>query len=200
MYFASAAEQEAWMLNKTLYTFDRNSYQREGRGTFKVGWVADALGSSVINQLYSSNYMMFKNTNFAAEGHLGYICRYALTPHFAVQGDARLSIMEGNFDRERITGVERMAPDIEFSLMAGICYDFNFRSKERRQKYYVEKNIIPYNTTEMPKFVAFIQQEDLDVVRYIDLITIVQYDTINDSVAILYPMSSKPFSASVICI
>lgn len=64
MYFASAAEQEAWMLNKTLYTFDRNSYQREGRGTLKVGWVADALGSSVINQLYSSNYMMFKNTNF----------------------------------------------------------------------------------------------------------------------------------------
>ncbi len=135
---------------------------------------------------YSHDWHMFKNTNFAAEGHLGYICRYALTPYFAVQGDARLSIMEGNFDRERITGVERMAPDIEFSLMAGICYDFNFRSKERRQKYYVEKNIIPYNTTEMPKFVAFIQQEDLDVVRYIDLITIVQYDTINDSVAILY--------------
>lgn len=64
MYFASAAEQEAWMLNKTLYTFDRNSYQRVSRGKLKVGWVADTLGSSVINQLYSSNYMMFKNTNF----------------------------------------------------------------------------------------------------------------------------------------
>lgn len=64
MYFANAAEQEAWMLNKTLYTFDRNSYQRVSRGRLKVGWVADALGSSVINQLYSSNYMMFKNTNF----------------------------------------------------------------------------------------------------------------------------------------
>lgn len=64
MYFANAAEQEAWMLNKVLYTFDKNSYQRVSRGRFKVGWVADALGSSVINQLYSSNYMMFKNTNF----------------------------------------------------------------------------------------------------------------------------------------
>ena len=64
MYFANAAEQEAWMLNKTLYTFDRNSYQRVSRGRLKVGWVADSLGSSVINQLYSSNYMMFKNTNF----------------------------------------------------------------------------------------------------------------------------------------
>lgn len=64
MYFATPSEQEQWMLGKALYTFDRNSYQRVSRGRLKVGWVADALNSSVIIQLYNSNYMMFKNSNF----------------------------------------------------------------------------------------------------------------------------------------
>lgn len=133
---------------------------------------------------YSTEFGTFKNTNFAAEGHFGYILRYSFTPHFSVQADARLSIMEGNFDRERIPGVELLAPDIEFSVMAGLCYDFNFRSDKKRRNYYVEKGIIPYNSIEMPKYVAYIQQEDLDVVRYTDYITITYYDTIDDSVSI----------------
>ncbi len=64
MYFANASQQEEWMLSKAIYTFERISYQRSGRGKIKVGWVADALGGSVISSLYNSNYMMFKNTNF----------------------------------------------------------------------------------------------------------------------------------------
>ena len=45
---------------------------------------------------YSHDWHMFKNTNFAAEGHLGYICRYALTPYFAVQGDAERTHVSGS--------------------------------------------------------------------------------------------------------
>ena len=134
---------------------------------------------------YSPEFGTFKNTNLAAEGHLGYIFRYVVTPHFSIQADARLSIMEGNFDRERIPGVELMAPDIEFSVMAGVCYDFNLRSDKKRRDYYVEKGIVPYNSIELPKYVTFIQQEDLDVVRYTDYVTITYYDTIDDSISIL---------------
>lgn len=133
---------------------------------------------------YSADFGTFKNTNLAAEGHLGYIVRYSLTPHFGVQAEARLSVMEGNFDRERINGVELFSPDFEFSIMGGLSYDLNFRSEKKRRDYYVEKGIVPYNSTDLPKYVAYIQQEDLDVVRYTDLITITYYDTIDDSISI----------------
>jgi len=133
---------------------------------------------------YSKDFGDFKNTNFAAEGHIGYNCTYALSKHFNLMGDIRLSLLEGDFDRERIENVERMEPDLDFSVMAGISYDFCFRSERARRRYYVERGIIPYNYSELPKFISYVQQEDVDVIKVIDTIKVVQYDTIDDLVSI----------------
>ena len=133
---------------------------------------------------YSHDFGGFKNTNFAAEGHIGYICQYELSKHLNVFGSVQLSLLEGNFDRERLDGVEPLKPDLELAVMAGLSYDFHFRSEDRRRDYYVERNMIPYNAVTLPKFVKFIQQEDLDIIRYTEVRTITYYDTIIDSVSI----------------
>lgn len=140
--------------------------------------------SNFIGYSTSPAFKGFKNTNFAAEGHIGYNCQYALTKHINLFAGARLSLLEGNFDRERIPGVETMGPDWEFMVTAGIGYDFNFRSEKQRRNYYVEHNIIPYNAVELPKHVRFVQQEDLLVVKHTEVELITYYDTIDDSVSI----------------
>lgn len=140
--------------------------------------------SNAIGFSTTPGYKGFKNTNFAAEGHIGYNCQYALTEHINVFAGARLSLLEGNFDRERLPGVELMGPDWEFMVTGGVRYDFNFRSEKRRRNYYVEHNIIPYNSVDIPKYVRYVQQEDLEVVKYTELVTVTYYDTIDDSVAI----------------
>ena len=140
--------------------------------------------SNFIGYSTSPNYRGFKNTNFANEGHIGYIFKYELTKHINLQADARLSLIEGDFDRERIPGVELFSPDLDFSATVGLSYDFNFRSDRSRHDYYVEQGIIPYNTISTPKYITYVQVEDLDVIQIIDTIFTVNYDTINDSVII----------------
>ena len=140
--------------------------------------------SNFIGYSTSDDFKGFKNTNFANEGHIGYIAKYQLTKHLNIHADARISILEGDFDRERIPGVEKWGPDMDFTVMAGLTYDFNFRSENARRKYYVEKGILPYNTKDLPKYVAFVQVEDVDVIQVIDTITLVYYDTIDDIVHI----------------
>lgn len=120
------------------------------------------------------------NTNLAAEGHMGYIARYALTKHLNVEADIRLSILEGLFDREKLNGIEAMTPDLKIDFMAGICYDFNLRSDMKRIKQYTEEGSLAYGTTEIPKFHTFVQTEDVDMIQKIDTIFLVLYDTIND--------------------
>lgn len=135
---------------------------------------------------YSTEYHGFKNTNFANEGHVGYMAKYALTKHLNLHGDLRLSIMEGDFDRERIPNVEKFAPDMELSVMAGLTYDFNLRSDEKRLAYFIQEGLITPNSTEVPKFIAYIQIEDVDIIQKIDSLLIVQHDTIDDINTITY--------------
>lgn len=142
--------------------------------------------SNFIGYSTSEFYKGFKNTNFANEGHIGYIAKYSLTERLNIHSDIRLSILEGDFDRERIPGVETMAPDLDFSIMVGLSYDFNLRSERARRNYYVEHGIMPYNVGDMPKYVAYVQVEDLDVIQVLDTIIVTNYDTIDDLVTITH--------------
>ncbi len=130
----------------------------------------------------SDSFKGFKNTNFASEGHLGYFAQYELTKNFNIHADLKLSIIEGYFDRERVIGVETSAKDYDLSLMLGFSYDFNFRSEKARRNYYVERGILPYNATELPKHISFVQIQDVDIVQIFDTIVVVSYDTIDDIV------------------
>ena len=122
------------------------------------------------------------NTNFAAEGHIGYIFSYNISRHWSFHIDARLSLLEGLFDREKIPGVEKMTPDMNINVMGGLAYNFNWRSKTKRLKYYVEQNMLPYNMDpdSIPRFINYVQIEDVDVIEVIDTLLVVITDTIND--------------------
>ena len=122
------------------------------------------------------------NTNFAAEGHLGYIMSYNLSNHWSLNLDARLSLLEGLFDREKIPGVEKMMPDMNINIMGGITYNFNLRSKVNRMKYYVERNILPYtmDPDSLSRFINYVQIEDIDVIEIIDTLVYVYTDTVDD--------------------
>lgn len=124
----------------------------------------------------------FVNTNFAAEGHIGYMARYKLTRHWTVGLDARLSLIEGLFDREKLPGVEKMTPDMNLDVMGGLTYNFNLRSNTKRLQYYVEQNMLPYNMDpdSVPSFIDYIQIEDVDIINIIDTIYVYIHDTIND--------------------
>ena len=131
-------------------------------------------------------YRGLKNTNFANEGHLGYILKFALNENLNIHTDLRLSLMEGDFDRERIPNVEFLAPDLEFSFMGGITYDFNLRSEEKRLAYYVSQGVVSSEDKTMPKFITYVQVEDVDLIQKIDSLLIVQIDTIDDIRTINY--------------
>lgn len=125
------------------------------------------------------------NTNAANEGHIGYLGMWNLTGGLNLSADVRLSLMEGNFDRERIDGVETMSPDLELSVLAGITYDFNLRSNKMRRKYYVELGRIDYATDKVPPFVALKQTEEVIHVTRADTILVYQkYEADSPEIAI----------------
>lgn len=65
LYFDTIAQQTSYFLAKSVRTLTNYSYQRKNAGVMRVGWVADLFDqSSVISEMYMSNYMMFKNSNF----------------------------------------------------------------------------------------------------------------------------------------
>lgn len=64
LYFPTRAAQTEYFLSKGATIFEKNSYQRAGKGVLKVGAILDELGGSAIQSLFRSSYMMFKNTNF----------------------------------------------------------------------------------------------------------------------------------------
>lgn len=133
--------------------------------------------------------MNYHNTNTAAEGHLGYIGEYIITKNLSIGVDLRFSVVEGNFDRERIPGVEKMSVDFDASAMVQLTYNFNLRSEKSRRNYYVEQYQIPYNVGEMPRFMAYVQVEDEQIVRIIDTIKVLRYDTIDDEI-VFYQIDS----------
>ena len=141
-------------------------------------------GLSVRLSLSDNHPEVHNDPNRAAEGHIGYIARYKINDHWNLCGDARLSIVEGTFDREIVEGVEFMRPDMMFNFMAGVSYDFNFRSDTRRRKYYIEKGLIAYNAREIPKYVAYVQSEDIKIINMIDTIMVYRTEYIDDSVII----------------
>ena len=128
--------------------------------------------------------ILYFNTNFAAEGHIGYMPVWGINKHWNLYADARLSLVEGLFDREMLEGIEVLNTDLIFNLNVGVRYDFNLRSPEQRLRYYVEKGILPYSTAEVPKNIMYVQVQDVDIVQIFDTLTIIRYDTINDVVTL----------------
>lgn len=135
---------------------------------------SDKFGRSTIN----GNLV---NTNFAAEGHIGYILGCNISKHLSIHLDARLSLLEGLFDREKLPGVENMTPDMNINVMGGLTYNFHFRNKVKRFKYFVGNNILPYNVEpdSLPRFVNYVQWEEIENINITDTLLVYIVDTVN---------------------
>lgn len=65
LYFDNLQQQTDYFLAKTVHTFPKQSYTRKSRGWVRLGWNADQWpNNTIIQKLYDSTYMMFKNTNY----------------------------------------------------------------------------------------------------------------------------------------
>ena len=66
MYWATESDQNVYMTARVTLAINNNSYQRKSRGVIRVGWTADleTPKKGVINTLYNSNYMRFKNASY----------------------------------------------------------------------------------------------------------------------------------------
>lgn len=65
LYFDNISQQTNYFLAKRVHTFSKLSYVRRNRGWIRLGWNADQWpNNTIIQKLYDSTYMMFKNTNF----------------------------------------------------------------------------------------------------------------------------------------
>lgn len=64
LYFDNITQQTQYFINRSIRAFPGLTYQRKNRGWLRVGWNADPYGGSAIKDMYSSTYMMFKNTNY----------------------------------------------------------------------------------------------------------------------------------------
>ncbi len=130
--------------------------------------------------------ILTRHTNFAAEGHIGYMPVLSLNDHWNLYADVRLSLVEGLFDREKIENIEPLGTDLIFNVNIGTRIDFNLRSEEKRLRYYIEKGVIPYNTAKASKNIFYVQAEDVDIIQIFDTVRIVRYDTINDIITLNY--------------
>jgi hypothetical protein len=74
-----------------------------------------------------------------------------------------------------------MTPDMNINIMGGFVYNLNFRSNTSRLKFYVEQNILPYNfePDSLPRFVNYVQIEDIEVIEVIDTQFVYITDTVN---------------------
>lgn len=100
------------------------------------------------------------DANIAAEGHVGYMGRFSVSSHFSIYLDARLSLFEGNFDREKVSD-EHITPDLMPSLMVGVNYGFNWRRPTRRNAYYEQAGLVQNSSdTPIPQFLHYVQTAD----------------------------------------
>ncbi|MBP5547935.1 MAG: OmpA family protein [Bacteroidales bacterium] len=124
--------------------------------------------------------MLFNNTNYAAEGHIGYIGMRRLNKNFFLHGKAQISLIEGLFDRERLPNIELMTPDIDITAMVGITYRFNLRNDEVRIADFKKRKIVSDEATDVPENLAFVQVEEVQMYQQIDSIILTRYDTVYD--------------------
>lgn len=83
------------------------------------------------------NFSEVDTINHRSEAHIGYTCKYNISPSWSVYTDARLSFIERLFDREWISGIETPGPALDpiFNLHVGLMYKFHARTPEERDQF-----------------------------------------------------------------
>lgn len=94
LYFPNRNTQTNYFLNKTVYTFSNQSYQRKNRGWLRVGFPSDVYGGSVIKDLYNSSYMMFKNSNYENKWFYAFVDKVEYVNNNTVDVQYHIDVMQ----------------------------------------------------------------------------------------------------------
>lgn len=65
LYFDSTTSQYNYFVNKSVMTFENNTYQRVNKGACRLNVLSD--------KVYDVNYMMFKNTNYSGKWFYAFV-------------------------------------------------------------------------------------------------------------------------------
>ena len=111
-------------------------------------------------------------TNHRSEAHIGYVCKYNISPSWNIYIDVRASLVERLFDREWVSEVERFNAigDPTLNCHIGVNYRFNMRSKAKRDAF--DKTVAQNLNTE-GKTVKYLYTEK--TVKAITIDTLLSY-------------------------
>ncbi|MCR4815857.1 MAG: OmpA family protein [Bacteroidales bacterium] len=115
--------------------------------------------------------------NHRTEAHFGYICKYNFSPHWSVYADLRASIMERQFDREWVGGIESPGPGVDpiFNAQVGLIYKFHIRTnRDEFKRTTIEQNSENTRTSTVTHFL-YVKMVDTNVVTLADT-TIIAYE------------------------
>lgn len=100
LYFDNIQQQTEYFLAKTVHTFPKQSYTRKSRGWVRLGWNADQWpNNTIIQKLYDSTYMMFKNTNYENKWFYAFVDQVEYVNNNTVDVKFHIDVMQSwHFD------------------------------------------------------------------------------------------------------
>lgn len=102
LYFDSVSQQTNYFWAKRVHTFSKLSYVRRNRGWIRLGWNADQWpNNTIIQKLYDSTYMMFKNTNFENKWFYAFVDKVEYVNNNTVDVQYHIDVLQTwHFDYE----------------------------------------------------------------------------------------------------
>lgn len=102
LYFDNISQQTNYFWAKRVHTFSKLSYVRRNRGWIRLGWNADQWpNNTIIQKLYDSTYMMFKNTNFENKWFYAFVDKVEYVNNNTVDVQYHIDVLQTwHFDYE----------------------------------------------------------------------------------------------------
>lgn len=102
LYFDNVSQQTNYFWAKRVHTFSKLSYVRRNRGWIRLGWNADQWpNNTIIQKLYDSTYMMFKNTNFENKWFYAFVDKVEYVNNNTVDVQYHIDVLQTwHFDYE----------------------------------------------------------------------------------------------------
>lgn len=102
LYFDNVSQQTNYFWAKRVHTFSKLSYVRRNRGWIRLGWNADQWpNNTIIQKLYDSTYMMFKNTAFENKWFYAFVDKVEYVNNNTVDVQYHIDVLQTwHFDYE----------------------------------------------------------------------------------------------------
>lgn len=175
----------AYITADAMFNISHFIRYKPSRRFFTYGYIGFdfliGLSEGCVNPQGNLEVSWLVDPNMGADGHLGIIESWRATKNLEIYADVRATMYEGQFDREKVQGVERglTLEDWGLNVNFGMHYNFNFWSPEKRLAWYKE-HVDPEITDldDLPNHMYTSHAVNVNVLTYVD--TIYTYDTISE--------------------